>query len=94
MTFGHAGCRLRRDRQAAPRQGVGFTRGSQEAAPAVAAIMSLVESCRRMGINARTYLDDVLPQLASTHPDKVAELARTLTPIRWQAAHPSAATQV
>jgi hypothetical protein len=66
--------------------------GSQGAAPAVAAIMSLVESCRRMGINARTYLDDVLPQLASAHLDKVAELAKTLTPTRWQTARVSVAT--
>ena len=66
--------------------------GSQGAAPAVAAIMSLVESCRRMGINARTYLDDVLPQLASAHPEKVADLAKTLTPTRWQAARVSVAT--
>jgi len=60
--------------------------GSQGAAPAVAAIMSLVESCKRMGINPRTYLEDVLPQLASAHPDRIAELAKTLTPSRWQAA--------
>jgi hypothetical protein len=66
--------------------------GSQGAAPSVAAIMSLVESCRRMGINARTYLDDVLPQLASAHLDKVAELAKTLTPTRWQTARVSVAT--
>jgi hypothetical protein len=66
--------------------------GSQGAAPSVAAIMSLVESCKRMGINPRTYLDDVLPQLASAHPEKVAELAKTLTPTRWQATRVSVAT--
>ena len=66
--------------------------GSQEAAPALAAIISLVESCRRMGINARNYLDDVLPQLASAHPEKVAELAKTLTPTRWQSTRVSVAT--
>jgi hypothetical protein len=47
--------------------------------------MSLVESCKQMGINPRTYLEDVLPQLASAHPDRIAELAKTLTPARWQA---------
>jgi hypothetical protein len=66
--------------------------GSQGAAPAVAAIMSLVESCKRMGIIPRTYLEDVLPQLASAHSDKVAELATTLTPSRWQAASTSVGT--
>jgi hypothetical protein len=54
--------------------------------------MSLVESCKRMGINPRTYLEDLLPQLASAHPDKVAELATTLTPSRWQAASTSVGT--
>jgi hypothetical protein len=34
----------------------------------------------------------VLPQLASAHLDKVAELAKTLTPTRWQAARVSVAT--
>ena len=66
--------------------------GSQGAAPSGAAIMSLVESCKRMGINPRNYLEDVLPQLAAAHPDKVAELAKTLTPTRWQAARASVAT--
>jgi hypothetical protein len=44
-----------------------------------------------MGISPRTYLEDVLPQPASAHPDKVAELATTLTPTRWQAASTPAA---
>jgi hypothetical protein len=44
-----------------------------------------------MGINPRTYLEDVLLQLAAAHPDKVAELAKTLTPSRWQAARASVA---
>jgi hypothetical protein len=34
----------------------------------------------------------VLPQLASARPDKVAELAKTLTPTRWQATRVSVAT--
>jgi hypothetical protein len=45
-----------------------------------------------MGINPRTYLEDVLPQLASAHPDTIAEQAKTLTPIRWQAASASVGT--
>jgi hypothetical protein len=56
--------------------------------------MSLVENCRRMGMRPRTYLEDVLPQPASAHPDKVAELATTLTPTRQQAASTPAAPAV
>jgi hypothetical protein len=59
--------------------------GRQGAAPAVAAIMPLVESCLRMGINARAYLDVVLPQLASTHLEEVAEFPRAREQPRWQA---------
>ena len=65
--------------------------GSPTAAPSVAAIMSVVESCKRMGINVRTYLSDVLPQLAAALPDKVADLAATLTPAKWLAARTPAA---
>ena len=65
--------------------------GSPTAAPSVAAIMSVVESCKRMGINVRTYLNDVLPQLAAALPDKVADLAATLTPAKWLAARTPAA---
>jgi hypothetical protein len=39
--------------------------GSQEAGPKVAAIFSIVESCRRLGVPIREYLADVLPGLAS-----------------------------
>jgi len=60
--------------------------GAPEAAPSVAAIISVVESCKRMGINVRTYLSDVLPRLAAAHPDEVAALAATLTPLQWLAA--------
>jgi len=66
--------------------------GSQEAAPAVAAIISVVESCKRMGINVRHYLGDVLPQLAAAHPDEVAALAKRLTPTEWLAARKSLET--
>ncbi len=45
-----------------------------------------VESCKRMAINVRTYLSDVLPRLAAAHPDHVATLAATLTPAKWLAA--------
>lgn len=67
--------------------------GAPGAAPSVAAIISVVESCKRMGINVRTYLSDVLPRLAAAHPDQVAALAATLTPANWLAARtPAVAT--
>lgn len=66
--------------------------GSPDAAPSVAAIISVVESCKRMGINVRTYLSDVLPRLAAAHPDHLADIAATLTPVNWLAARTPAAT--
>ena len=67
--------------------------GAPGAAPSVAAIISVVESCKRMGINVRSYLSDVLPRLAAAHPDQVAALAATLTPGRWLAVRTPAAAQ-
>ena len=56
--------------------------GSPEAGPKVAAIASIVETCRRLNINLRTYLRDVLPKLGQWPITKVGEL----TPTAWQAA--------
>ncbi len=56
--------------------------GSPKAAPRVAAILSVVESCRRLGISPRAYLAEVLPGLAAR---PLAALAQ-LTPANWQAA--------
>ena len=53
--------------------------GSVEAGPRVSAILSVVESCRRMGIPVRQYLLSVLPGMADR---KVAEVAE-LTPAAW-----------
>lgn len=39
--------------------------GSEEAGPRVAAILSIIESCRRLGIPLREYLASVLPGLAN-----------------------------
>ena len=39
--------------------------GSKEAGPKIAAIFSVVESCRRLNIPIRKYLGDVLPGLAN-----------------------------
>jgi transposase len=55
--------------------------GSAQAGPKVAAIISIVESCRRMGIPVRKYLGDVLPGLADVSIQKLHEL----TPAAWAA---------
>jgi transposase len=53
--------------------------GSQQAGPRVAAILSVVESCRRLKIPVRDYLANVLPGLANTSIQRVPEL----TPTAW-----------
>jgi hypothetical protein len=64
--------------------------GSPSAAPSVAAIISVVESCNRLGLHVRTYLGDVLPRLAAAPPHQAAALAATLTPVKWLAAQTAA----
>jgi len=59
--------------------------GSEAAGPKVAAIASIVETCRRLDINLRKYLNDVLPRLGEWPITRVAEL----TPTVWKAAHKS-----
>jgi transposase len=54
--------------------------GSQEAGPRVAAILSVVESCRRLTVSVREYLANVLPGLANTSIQRVA----ALTPAAWR----------
>ena len=39
--------------------------GSEQAGPRVAAILSVIESCRRLNIPVRNYLADILPGLAN-----------------------------
>ena len=56
--------------------------GSPEAGPKVAAIASIVETCRRLDINLRAYLRGVLPRLGDWPNHHVAEL----TPAAWKAA--------
>lgn len=56
--------------------------GSPEAGPKVAAIASIVETCRRLDINLRAYLRDVLPKLGQWPISRVGEL----TPTAWKAA--------
>jgi hypothetical protein len=59
--------------------------GSEQAGPKVAAIASIVETCRRLDINLRKYLRDVLPKLGDWPINRVAEL----TPTAWKAAQRS-----
>jgi transposase len=56
--------------------------GSVKAGPKVAAILSIIESCRRLGVPVKEYLNDVLPGLNSRTLSQVANL----TPARWSAA--------
>ena len=56
--------------------------GSVKAGPKVAAILSVVESCRRIGVSVKGYLAGVLPGLERRPLSQVA----TLTPARWSAA--------
>jgi transposase len=55
--------------------------GSKEAGPRVAAILSIVETCRRLSLPVRDYLGSVLPGLADFPINRVAEL----TPSAWAA---------
>jgi transposase len=55
--------------------------GSEEAGPRVAAIVSVVETCRRLKVPVREYLSSVLPGLATFPINRIAEL----TPIAWAA---------
>jgi transposase len=53
--------------------------GSEQAGPRVAAIVSVIESCRRLKIPVRDYLGTILPGLANTPIQRVPEL----TPTAW-----------
>jgi transposase len=57
--------------------------GSQQAGPKVAAILSIVETCRRIDISLRDYLAAVLPGLANTPVHSLLQL----TPTVWAAKH-------
>ena len=56
--------------------------GSKEAGPKIAAIFSVVESCRRLNIPIRRYLGDALPGLATRSIQSLAELTPTACAIR------------
>jgi hypothetical protein len=55
--------------------------GSQQAGPKVAAILSILESCRRLKLPLRDYLADVLPGLADLSILRV----KGRTPLAWAA---------
>jgi hypothetical protein len=58
--------------------------GHQNAGPKIAAILSIIESCRRLQINPRHYLADILPGLANNS----MRSTQTLTPSKWTPASP------
>jgi hypothetical protein len=53
--------------------------GSLKSGPKVAAILSVVESCRRLGLPVKDYLLAVLPGMSRRKHSEVAQL----TPARW-----------
>jgi transposase len=55
--------------------------GSPQSGPKVAAILSVVESCRRLGVPVKDYLSAVLPGLNRRTLSQVSNL----TPARWAA---------
>ena len=55
--------------------------GSPHAGPKIAAILSVVESCRRLEISARTYLAQILPGLSNRSIHHLS----ALTPSAWAA---------
>jgi len=57
--------------------------GSKEAGPNIAAILSVLETCHRLGVKTRDYLLDVLPKLATGTNREVTQL----TPMAWAAAN-------
>ena len=58
--------------------------GSPQAGPKTAAILSVVESCRRLKLPVRHYLAAVLPGLA----DRPIQRLPDLTPAAWVTQHP------
>ena len=57
--------------------------GDEQAGPKVAAILSAIESCRRLHIPVRDYLAAILPGLNDRPLQRVAEL----TPAAWARQH-------
>jgi hypothetical protein len=57
--------------------------GSAKSGPKIAAILSVVESCRRLQVPVKDYLLAVLPGMSRRKHSEVAQL----TPTRWNASH-------
>jgi hypothetical protein len=55
--------------------------GSKEAGPKIAAVFSVIESCRKLSVPVRSYLKDVLPGLA----DRSIQALSELTPAAYAA---------
>ena len=55
--------------------------GGERFGPGTAALYSVIETCRRFGINTREYLTDVLPKVPAWPLSRIAEL----TPMAWMA---------
>ena len=53
--------------------------GSAQAGPKIAAILSVVESCRRLKISVRDYLGAIIPGIADVPISRLPEL----TPGTW-----------
>jgi hypothetical protein len=53
--------------------------GSAQAGPKIAAILSIVESCRRLNLSVRDYLRTILPGLAEVPISRLS----SLTPGSW-----------
>jgi transposase len=58
--------------------------GSEQAGPKIAAILSVIETCKRLNIPARDYLAQVLPGLADLPATQIDQLI----PSAWNAARP------
>ena len=69
--------------------------GHPKAGPKVAAILSVVESCRRRKIPVRDYLGDVLPGLAETTLPRLPDLTPAAwAATRWRCARPTSTANV
>ena len=53
--------------------------GDEKAGPKIAAILSVLATCQRLGLQAREYLLDVLPKLGQTNTSEVKQM----TPQAW-----------
>lgn len=64
--------------------------GNEESGKKCAILYTIVENCRRLGINPKEYLTDVLTRL----PAMLAKDAACLTPANWLQARSGKATQM